>query len=137
MHPGRKRMLWASIALFLGAFLPWLYTPLGTVSPIGLSGDLMLGGQPGAWILYAAFAALAAGMAPWRMFSVVNGFIVAAVAVGLPAYHLVRMWSEVGFSGWTPGPGVVLSIAGGVMCALGARELLTLALEPAQSAVNA
>lgn len=137
MHPGRKRMLWASIALFLGAFLPWMYTPLGTVSAIGVMGDLMLGGQPGAWVLYASFAALAAGVAPWRMFSVVNGFLVAALAVGLPAYHLLRMWSDVGFSGWTPGPGVVLSVAGGVLCAIGARELLTLAPEPSQASVRA
>ena len=137
MHPGRKRMLWASIALFLGAFLPWMYTPLGTVSAIGVMGDLMLGGQPGAWVLYASFAALAAGVAPWRMFSVVNGFLVAALAVGLPAYHLRRMWSVVGFSGWTPGPGVVLSVAGGVLCAIGARELLTLAPELSQASVRA
>jgi hypothetical protein len=117
-------MLLAAIALFLGAFLPWMYTPVGTVSGIGL-GDLMLAGQPGAWILYATFMALAAGLAPWRRFSVVNGFIVAAVAVGLPVYHLVRMWSRVGFDGWMPGPGVVMSVAGGVLCFIGARELLT------------
>jgi hypothetical protein len=137
MHPGRKRMLWASIALFLGAFLPWMYTQLGTVSAIGVLGDLMLGGQPGAWVLYAAFMALAAGVAPWRMFSVVNAVLVAAIAVGLPVYHLVRMWSEVGLSGWMPGPGVVLSVAGGVLCAIGARELLTLTEEPAGAAVRA
>jgi hypothetical protein len=125
MHPGRKRMLWASMALFLGAFLPWMYTPLGNVSGIGVLGDLMLAGQPGAWVLYAGFLALAAGIAPWRMFSAVNGLIVAVVAAGLPLYHLFRMWSRVGFDGWMPGPGVVLSLAGAVLCFIGARELLS------------
>jgi hypothetical protein len=71
------------------------------------------------------------------MFSVVNGFLVAAVAVGLPAYHLLRMWSQVGFSGWMPGPGAVLSVAGGVLCAIGARELLTLTEEPARTGAPA
>ncbi|MCA1780685.1 MAG: hypothetical protein ABR500_15680 [Dermatophilaceae bacterium] len=126
MHPGRKRMLWATIALFLGAFLPWMYTPVGNVSGIGVLGDLMLPGQPGAWVLYSAFMALAAALAPWRIFSVVNGFIVTTVAVGLPVYHLVRMFARVGFDGWTPGPGAVLAVAGGVLCFIGARELLTL-----------
>ena len=133
MHPGQKRMLWATIALFLGAFLPWLYTPVGTVSGIGV-GDLMLDGQPGAWVLYASFAAMAAALAPWRMFSVVNGFLVAAIAIGLPLYHLWRMWERVGFEGWMPGPGIVMSLAGGVLCFIGARELLTLAEAPAGAA---
>lgn len=117
MHPGQKRMLWATMALFLGAFLPWLYTGIGAIRAFN---------GPGIFIFYAAFVALAAALIPWHRVAAAQGFVVAAVAAALPVWQLLHVWRLVGFGGWMPGPGIVLSLAGAALCFIGARELLTL-----------
>lgn len=121
-HPGQKRMLIATIALLLAAVLPWLYTGIGAIRAFN---------GPGIIIFYAAFVALASGLIPWRRVAAVQGLLVAAVAIILPVWQLVHIWRLVGFEGWTPGPGIVLSFAGAGLCLIGARELLT--LSPAEA----
>ena len=134
LHPGQRKLLFASIALFLGAFLPWFWTNVGNVSAIGFSFDqsrpvITLAGQPGLWVWYASFMALGAALAPWRRFTIVSGLIAAAVGVLLPGYYLIRSLTGSWFfdqAEWMPGPGLVLAVGGAVLCAVGVKELFSL-----------
>lgn len=134
LHPGQKKLLYASIAIFLGSWLPWFSTNVGNVSATGFSFDtsapvLTLSGQPGLWTWMASFMALAAALAPWRSFSIANAGLAALVSLGLPLFFLYRALSGSSFfaqADWLPGPGLVFLAAGAVMCIIAVRELLTL-----------
>jgi len=138
LHPGQKKILFGSIALFLGAFLPWFWTNVGNISAIGFSFNasepvITLAGQPGLWVWYASFLALGSALAPWRLFTIIGAVIAAAVGVGLPLYYLVRAVTGSWFfeqADWLVGPGIVLAVGGAVMCAIGVRELFSLAEVP-------
>lgn len=138
LHPGQKKILFGSIALFLGAFLPWFWTNVGNISAIGFSFDrnapvLTLAGQPGLWVWMASCMALAAALAPWRALSIAAGGIAALVGFGLPAYYLVRALSGSWFfaqADWLPGPGLVLAAGTAIMSAIGIWELSRLVEEP-------
>jgi hypothetical protein len=114
MEPGRKRLLWASLMALVGGFMPWLMTEVGNVN--GYRGA-------GLWVAYAAMLGLAGAMLPWRRVAAVQGFILAAVAVALPLWQFVHVVSLVGFAGWMPGPGLVMCLGGGVLAAVGSRQL--------------
>ncbi|MGB3257341.1 MAG: hypothetical protein WBA72_05050 [Ornithinimicrobium sp.] len=113
---GQRKMLLATPLLFVGGVLPWLYSPVGPIS--GLRGA-------GLWVFYVGMLALAGALLPprFRPASLVQALIVAAVAIILPLWQVGRMVSLVGFAGWAPGPGLVMSFGGGVVCAVAAREL--------------
>ncbi len=101
----------------LGGFLPWVYTHLGSMS--GAVGA-------GLWVFYAGLLALAGGLVPahrLRTVIVVQSVLCGLVALGLPVWQVVYMLSLVGLQGWMPGPGLVLSAFGGVLCLLAARQL--------------
>ena len=114
MEPGRKRLLWASLMALVGGFMPWVMTEVGNVA--GYRGA-------GLWVAYASMLGLAGAMLPMRRVAAVQGFILAAVAVALPLWQVVHLFSLVGFAGWMPGPGLVLSLGGGVLAGVGARHL--------------
>ncbi len=114
MEPGRKRLLLASGMALLGAFLPWMLTGLGNVS--GMRGA-------GVWVAYAAMLGLASALLPKRRLAAVQGFVLAAVALALPLWQVVHLASLVGFQGWMPGPGLVMSVGAGALAALGSRQL--------------
>ncbi len=101
----------------MGAFLPWLYTPVGPV--IGMRG-------PGLWTFYASLLALSGALLPlrFRMVALVQAGLVAAVAIAFPVWQVARVFSLVGVGGWAPGPGLVMTLGGGVLCAVAARDLL-------------
>ncbi len=114
MEPGRGRLLLASGMAVVGGFLPWIYTAIGTVS----------GGRgAGLWVAYAAMVGLAGALLPMRRVAAVQGFVLAAVALVLPAWQVVHLLGLVGFAGWMPGPGLVMSFGAGVLAALGSRQL--------------
>lgn len=103
--------------MILGGFLPWVYTHLGSVS--GAVGA-------GLWVFYAGLLALAGGLVPahrLQMLLVIQSVVCGVVGLGLPIWQLVSLVSRVGFEGWMPGPGLVLSAFGGVLCLLAARQL--------------
>lgn len=100
----------------IGSFLPWLDTRLGTVN--GAHG-------PGLWTFYVAMLGLAGALVPIRTLAIVQGAVLAAVAVALPTWQLVHVLSLVGLGGWMPGPGLVLVFGGGVLAAAGVRRMLT------------
>jgi hypothetical protein len=114
MEPGRGRLLLASVMALLGGFLPWLYTAVGSVS--GARGA-------GLWVAYAAMLGLAGALLPFRRAAAVQALVFAAVAVTLPLWQVVHLVDLVGFQGWTPGPGLVMSFGAGVLAALAARQL--------------
>mgnify|MGYP007107678386 FL=1 len=115
--PGQKRMLAGSVMVLIGAFVPWLYTQVGTVT--GMSG-------PGLWTATVAMIALAGALVPVRMLAVVQGFIAATVAMFIPLWQFWHVFSKVGMAGWMPGPGLLLTFVGGLLCGIAAWQLLNL-----------
>jgi hypothetical protein len=114
MHPGRKRLGLAVAMVMFGSFMPWVSTALGNLS--GARG-------PGLWTFYAAMLGLAGVLLPLRRLGALQAAILAAVAVALPAWQLVRIISTVGTGGWMPGPGMVLVFGGGVLAGVAAVQL--------------
>jgi hypothetical protein len=100
----------------LGAFLPWVYTGLGSVS--GARGA-------GLWVFYAATLGLAGALVPLRRLAAVQAVVLAAVAIALPLWQVGHLLSLVGLQGWLPGPGLLLCLGGGVLAAKAALALLT------------
>ena len=100
----------------LGSFLPWLDTAVGTVS--GARG-------PGLWTFYAAMLGLAGALVPVRTLAMMQGSVLAVVAVVLPVWQLVHMLRLVGTVGWIPGPGLVLVFGGGVVAGFAVNKMRT------------
>jgi hypothetical protein len=114
MEPGRGRLLLASGMALVGGFLPWIYTAVGTVS--GARGA-------GLWVAYAAMVGLAGALLPLRRVAAAQAFVLAAVGIALTVWQVVHLVSLVGFGGWMPGPGLVMSFGAGVLAALAGRQL--------------
>ena len=114
VHPGRKRLGLAVAMVMFGSFMPWVSTALGNLS--GARG-------PGMWTFYAAMLGLAGALLPLRRLGALQAAILAAVAVALPVWQLVRIFSTVGTGGWMPGPGMVLVLGGGVLAGVAAVQL--------------
>lgn len=100
--------------VLLGAWLPWMYTGLGAVA--GVRGA-------GLWTMYAAVLGLAGAIIRKPRLAALHATALAVVAVALPAWQVVHLLSLVGFEGWMPGPGLVLTLGGGVLAATAARSL--------------
>lgn len=122
MEPARRSLLWASVMVALGSFLPWIYTQLGTIS--GVRGA-------GLWTFYASMLGFAGVWLPLRRVAGWQALILAAVGVALPVWQLVHLLDLVGIGGWLPGPGLVMVFGGGVYAAVAGRKLLGPPPEPA------
>jgi hypothetical protein len=105
----------------LGSMLPWLMTGLGSIS--GLRGG-------GLWTFYAAMLGLAGALVPHRTLALVQGAVLALVALVLPVWQVVHVLTLVGTRGWWPGPGLVLVFAGGVVAALAVRRMAAAPAQP-------
>lgn len=121
MHPARRRLILAMALVMIGSFLPWLY--LGGIAKSGAFG-------PGLWTFYASMLGLAAILLPYHRVGGAHAAIMAAVALGIPAWQIVHTIDLVGFGGWMPGPGLVMVVGGGVVAAGCAVRLFR---EPAPS----
>lgn len=115
--PGQKRMLAGSVMVLIGAFVPWLYTEVGNFT--GMAG-------PGLWTATVGMIALAGALVPARLLAVVQGLIAAAVAMFIPLWQFWHVFSKVGMAGWMPGPGLLLTFVGGLLCGIAAWQLLNL-----------
>lgn len=100
--------------VLIGAWMPWIYTGIGSVA--GVRGA-------GLWTMYAAVLGLAGALIRRPRLAAVHGGVLAVVAVGLALWQVVHLLSLVGFEGWMPGPGLVLTLGGGVLAATAARTL--------------
>lgn len=138
LHPGQKKLLFASIALFLGSWLPWFSTNVGNVSAMGFNFQmdtpvLTLAGQPGMWTWMASFLALASALIPFRQAALWFAGIGAVVGLAVPGYYLYKALSGSWFfaqADWLPGPGLVMLAAGAVICVIGIREIVKLVEVP-------
>ena len=116
--PGQMRLLAASAMIIVGAFLPWLYTPVGTIT--GMRG-------PGLWTATVGVLALAGALVPVRVLAILQAAAAAVLCVAIPVWQFVHVFSKVGMGGWLPGPGLVLTLAGGVLAGVaehGEQDLL-------------
>jgi hypothetical protein len=111
---GQRPLLGAAAMVALGALLPWVYTGVGAVS--GARGA-------GLWAFYAATLGLAGALVSSRAVAAVQAAVLAVVAVGLAGWQVLHLWSLVGMQGWFPGPGLVLTLGGGVLAGAAARSL--------------
>jgi hypothetical protein len=100
--------------VLLGAFLPWIYTGIGSVA--GIRGA-------GLWTMYAAVLGLAGSLIRRPRWAAVHAAVLAVVATGLAVWQVAHLLSLVGFAGWMPGPGLVLTLGGGALAATVARSL--------------
>lgn len=115
--PGQMRLLAASAMIIVGAFLPWLYTPVGTIT--GMRG-------PGLWTATVGVLALAGALVPVRVLAILQAAAAAVLCVAIPVWQFVHVFSKVGMGGWLPGPGLVLTLAGGVLAGVAAWQLWSL-----------
>lgn len=115
--PGQKRLLGASVMILIGAFVPWLYSPFGNIT--GMAG-------PGLWTATVGMLALAGGLVPSRVLAMVQGAAAAAVCLYIPVWQFWHVFSKVGMAGWTPGPGLLLTFVGGLLCGVAAWQLWNL-----------
>lgn len=115
--PGQMRLLAASAMIIVGAFLPWLYTPVGTIT--GMRG-------PGLWTATVGVLALAGALVPVRVLAILQASAAAALCVALPVWQFLHVFTKVGMGGWLPGPGLVLTLAGGVLAGVAAWQLWSL-----------
>lgn len=113
-RPGQGMLLGVAALLVVGAFLPWLYTPIGQVS--GIRG-------PGLWTLYAGMLALAGGLIPLPRLAAIQALVCGIAGVVLPVWQIVHVLGLVGTGGWYPGPGLVFSLGGGVLALAATRKL--------------
>ncbi len=113
-NPASRRLLGAAVLILVGAFLPWLSTGVGNVS--GVAGA-------GLWTMYAALLGLAG--AAWRSprIAAIHAAVLAAVAVPLSLWQVVHVVGLVGFGGWMPGPGLVMTFGGGILAGAAAVTL--------------
>lgn len=113
-RPGSRRLLGAALLTLLGAFLPWVATAAGNVA--GVQGA-------GLWTMYAAVLGIAGAIIRRHALAALHAVVLAVVAVTLPLWQVLHLAGLVGFSGWAPGPGLVLTFGGGVLAGSAALSL--------------
>lgn len=112
--PGQQTLLWASILITVGAFLPWLMTSFGTFS--GMRGA-------GTWTVFAGVIGIGASLMRRRRAVLVHAVGIAAIAIALPVWQVVHLLGTVGVRGWLPGIGLLMTLVGGVAIARATGEL--------------
>lgn len=104
-----------------GAFLPWVMTAVGNAS--GARGA-------GLYAFYAAVLGIAGAIVRKPRWAAAHAAVLALVAVVLPVWQVVHLAGLVGFSGWMPGPGLVLVFGGGVLAGSAALALFRTPVTP-------
>ena len=111
---GQQTLLWASVLITVGAFLPWLMTGVGTFT--GMRGA-------GSWTVFAGVIGLGVSLVRSRRVVLAHAIGIAAIAIALPTWQLVHTIGLVGFRGWLPGIGLIMTLGGGIVIANAAREI--------------
>ncbi|TVR18272.1 MAG: hypothetical protein EA387_14955 [Nitriliruptor sp.] len=107
-------MLWASVLITVGAFLPWLMTGVGTFT--GMRGA-------GSWTVFAGVIGIGVSLVRSRRVVLLHAIGIAGIAIALPTWQLVHTISLVGFRGWLPGIGLIMTLGGGIAIGRAAREI--------------
>ena len=111
---GQQTLLWASVLITVGAFLPWLMTGVGTFT--GMRGA-------GSWTVFAGVIGLGVSLVRSRRVVLAHAIGIAAIAIVLPGWQLIHTIGLVGFRGWLPGIGLIMTLGGGIVIAGAAREI--------------
>lgn len=101
--PAQRTLLWASLAVVLGAFLPWVITPVGSLP--GLQGG-------GLVTMYAASLGVAGALVARPLLAVAQGALTGLVAVGVAGWQLVEVLGA-GADGLAVGLGVPVTLVAG------------------------
>ncbi|MFD0773590.1 hypothetical protein ACFQZ2_06570 [Streptomonospora algeriensis] len=118
LHAGSFRMIGGGLLLIIGAFTPWLYTPV-------LNMPAMQG--PGLWLLCAGVLAIAGALLPYRLVALAHALVPAAAGgamvvgqLGLIAYHstVSDTWGTI-----LPGVSMVIACAGVAILLSAARRM--------------
>lgn len=105
---GQQTLLWASILITVGAFLPWLMTGVGTFT--GMRGA-------GTWTVFVGVIGIGASMMRSRRLVLIHAVGIAAIAIVLPLWQVVHLLGLVGLRGWMPGIGLIMTLVGGIAVA--------------------
>lgn len=111
---GQQTLLWASVLITLGAFLPWLMTGVGTFT--GMRGA-------GSWTVFAGVIGMGVSLVRRRRVVLGHAVGIAAIAIALPSWQLLHTIGLVGFRGWLPGIGLIMTLGGGIAIARAALEI--------------
>lgn len=103
-------MLVGGLIIVVGSLLPWVTTPLGSLS--GTAG-------PGLWTLSAGFIAIAGALLPYRKVAIAHcllpGFIAAAIVIWQVARLAYLSASADAWGQLIPGMGLVMAAGGAVI----------------------
>ncbi|MGY1915083.1 hypothetical protein [Blastococcus sp. SYSU DS0973] len=77
----------------------------------------------GLWTMYAALLGIAGAIIRSSTLAAVHALVLAVVAIALPLWQVLHLAGLVGFSGWAPGPGLVLTVGGGILAGSAAVSL--------------
>lgn len=113
-NPGSRRLLGAALLVLFGAFLPWVATAAGNVA--GVRGA-------GLWTMYAAVLGIAGAIIRSHALAAAHAALLAVVAIAFPLWQVLHLAGLVGFAGWAPGPGLVMTLGGGVLAGSAAVSL--------------
>lgn len=113
--PGSRQLLGAAVMVLVGAFLPWIASGAGNIA--GVRGA-------GLWTMYAAVLGVAGALLRSPRLAAAHAALLSVLAVGLAGWQVVHLLVLVGLDGWMPGPGLVLTIGGGVLAGFAAVSLL-------------
>lgn len=111
---GQQTLLWASVLIMVGAFLPWLMTGLGTFT--GMRGA-------GSWTVFAGAVGIGASLMRRRRVVLLHAVGIAAIAIALPLWQLAHVLMLAGLGGWLPGIGLLMTLGGGIAIARAAVGL--------------
>lgn len=113
--PPQRTVLLASLAVVVGAFLPWIMTGLGNFSGMG---------GPGTWTVFAGVIGVGSALMRRRWAVALHATVIAAMAIAIPIWQVLHLWTRVGFEGWLPGFGMLSTLAAGLVMARAAAQLL-------------
>ncbi|WP_265521512.1 hypothetical protein [Oerskovia flava] len=110
LHPGSIGLLVGALVVIVGSLLPWVITPVGSIS--GTAG-------PGLWTLCGGFIAVAGALLPRRWVAVSHSIVAGAGVAFVAGWQLVRLVQiSVATDAWgqaMPGIGLVMVTGGAVI----------------------
>ena len=110
LHAGSAGMIIGGLVTVVGSLLPWVMTPLGSLS--GTAG-------PGLWTLSAGFIAVAGGLMPNRKLAIGHSLVPGLAVAAIVAWQVARLlqlsattdsWGQL-----LPGMGLVMAAGGAVI----------------------
>ena len=110
LHVGSAGMIVGGLITLVGSLLPWVSTPLGSLS--GTAG-------PGLWTLSAGFLAIAGALLPYRKVAIAHavgpGLVVAAIVAWQSARIIQLSATTDSWGQLLPGMGLVMAAGGAVI----------------------